>query len=128
MLTTKQKKFVEAYDGSIKKAAEQSGLSYDYCRRLVTKPHILEALRERESTRLNPLIATRQERQTFWTEIMNSQEAEMRDRLKASELLGKSEADFVDRKRHEGSLDVGIAVNTPAKPTVQEWQEMALNG
>ena len=59
--------------------------------------------------------------------LLNSQEAEMRDRLKASELLGTSEAGFVDRKLHEGGLDVGIAVNTPAKPTVQEWQEVTLN-
>ena len=128
MLTAKQKRFVEAYDGSVKKAAKQSGLSYDYCRQMVTKPHIVAALRNRESTRLNPLIATRLERQSFWTEIMKDQAAEMRDRLKASELLGKSEADFIDRRRHEGEVDISVVVNTPAKPTMKEWQEVALNG
>lgn len=128
MLTLKQKKFVEAYDGSIKEASENSGLSYDYCRQLITKPHILTAIRERESTRLNPFIATRQERQNFWTKIMQDEEAEMKDRLKASELLGKSEADFIDRKQYEGGVEVNMIVNTPSKPSISEWQELALNG
>lgn len=126
MLTTKQKIFVESYSGSIKEASKSSGLSYDYCRKIVTKPHILKAIRERESTQLNPLIATRQERQTFWTQTMKDDKADIKDRLKASELLGKSEADFVDRKRHEGGVDIDVLVNTPVKPSVEKWQEMAL--
>lgn len=49
-------------------------------------------------------IATRAERQAFWTEVMADGSQRMNDRLKAAELLGKSEADFVERLQHEGKL------------------------
>ena len=49
---------------------------------------------------MQPVIATRDERQKFWTDVMNSSSEEMRDRLKASELLGKSEADFTENRNH----------------------------
>lgn len=41
-------------------------------------------------------IATRAQRQLFWTEVYKDTQANMSDRLRASELLGKSEADFTD--------------------------------
>jgi hypothetical protein len=43
------------------------------------------------------IIATRKERQEFWTKTMNTKSNGLLLRLKASELLGKSEADFTDR-------------------------------
>lgn len=98
MLTDKQQKFVDCYDGDIKKAAKKAGLSYDYARRLVTKRHIVEAVRNRMDNEIRPeMIATRQERQKFWTDTMKDEEQSMRDRLKASELLGKSEMDFPNK-------------------------------
>ena len=47
---------------------------------------------------LDRFIATRMERQEFWTEIMFAKNEETLTRLKASELLGRSECDFVDRR------------------------------
>lgn len=44
--TDKQRMFIAAWDGNIKTTAEKVGLSYDYCRQLVTKPHIKEALQD----------------------------------------------------------------------------------
>ena len=42
-------------------------------------------------------IANRRARQQFWTEVMMSTDGvNMSDRLRASELLGRSEADFTD--------------------------------
>ena len=43
------------------------------------------------------MIASREERQTFWTAILRDPETELRDRLRASELLGRSEGDFLER-------------------------------
>ena len=97
-LTIKQQKFVDCYDGDTKKAAKVAELSYDYARRLVTKSHILEAIRNRQDTEVRPKeIANRQKRQEFWTQIMDDKKEDTRDRLKASELLGKSEADFPNK-------------------------------
>lgn len=44
-----------------------------------------------------PTIATRLERQEFWTSVLRSEDESMKDRLKAAELLGKSEGDFLER-------------------------------
>jgi len=43
-------------------------------------------------------IANREQRQQFWTRVMSGSEpgCTMGDKLRASELLGKSEADFTD--------------------------------
>lgn len=49
-------------------------------------------------------IATRAERQAFWTQVMCAEKERTADRLKAAELLGRSEADFVERLQHEGKL------------------------
>ena len=72
-------------------------------------------------------IATREQRQAFWSDVMfgnvkqkvvvvvDGQDVEvevpysMRERLKASELLGRSEADFIDRHQHSGFVGVTSA-------------------
>ena len=115
-LTLKQQKFVDCFDGNIKEAAEKSGLSYEYARRMVTKGHILEAIKNRQDTEARPkTIGTRQERQSFWTEVMRNKAAMMRDRLKASELLGKSEADFTENMNHKDADDDIMAYLSPAE-------------
>lgn len=43
-------------------------------------------------------IATKRERQIFWTNTMMDKKESIGDRLRASELLGKAEKDFVDVK------------------------------
>lgn len=46
-------------------------------------------------------VKSREERQEFWTETMDDETVNRRDRLRASELLGKSEADFITVTRDE---------------------------
>lgn len=55
-------------------------------------------------------IANKIDRQTFWTNTMNNSVESMRDRLRASELLGKSEADFTEKIEHSTSDDLGEAI------------------
>lgn len=103
-MTDKQQKFIDCYDGDIKKAAKAAKLSYGYCRRLVTKGHILSAIRKRINTEVRPItIASRQKRQEFWSKTMKDTKQSMRDRLRASELLGKSEMDFPNRMELTGA-------------------------
>ena len=40
-LTTKQQAFVDVYAGDIKEAAKEAGISYNYGRELMTKPHVV---------------------------------------------------------------------------------------
>ena len=107
--TVKQQRFIDCYDGNIKEAADKAGLSYSYARKLGTKRHILEAIRNRQDTEVRPkTIANRQQRQQFWTDTMNDKSEETKDRLKASDLLGKSEADFTENLSHKFPEGCGV--------------------
>lgn len=105
---------MEAYDGNGTAAARLAGYTGNdnvlsvQAARLLRDARVVEALREREASRrphspLGQHIATRAERQAFWTKVMLDVDAELAQRLKASELLGKSEGDFLER------LEVGAA-------------------
>ena len=110
MLTTKQKKFVQCYMGNATEAAKKAGYSEKTANeqgaRLLANVSIKKAIEQREQKQTNKLIATREQRQEFWTKIMYSEEAEMKDRLKSSELLGKSQADFTDKLEVETNGDL----------------------
>ena len=107
--TVKQQRFIDAYDGDIKKAAVKAEITYQYARRCATKSNIMAAIKSRQDTEVRPnTIMNRQQRQEFWTKVAESEDEAMRDRLRASELLGKSNADFV-----EVHLDVKKSVLSP---------------
>ncbi|RKX62180.1 MAG: terminase small subunit [Thermodesulfobacteriota bacterium] len=136
-LTPKQQRFVDFYDGNGEKAARKAGYKGSAAQLRVmasqnlTKPNIQEAIRKREQKRNGEDIATREKRQAFWTRVFQGEEVQdvvigkgedrkivkvppkMADRLKASELLGRSEADFIDR--HELSGKDGKALFTDIK-------------
>ena len=105
-LTAKQQRFVEAYTGNATQAAIAAGYSEKTAPFIgaenLKKPKILAEIKSRETIRSTPLIASRAERQQFWTGVMRDKDQQMRDRLKAAELLGKSEADFVERQEITG--------------------------
>ena len=113
MLTTKQRRFIEAYDGNATKAAIAAGYSPKWADRqaytLIEKNgEIREAIRQREERQRSELIADRVKRQMFWSRIMNDEGEPMAVRLKASELLAKSEGDFLEK--------VAVAQVTPVEP------------
>lgn len=107
-LTEKQRKFVEAYMGKANGNATEAARLAGYSGNRVTleamgrenlgKPRIAEAIKNRQSN--DPLVATREERQKFWTDVMNDKAEDMRNRLRASEILGKASGDFIERIDH----------------------------
>ena len=105
-LNARQRAFVEAYCGNATEAAIAAGYSAKYAGRnadkLLKNTKVQEALKEREDKRLASLIATRERRQRFWTEVMENPNEDMKERLKASELLAKSEGDFIERREITG--------------------------
>lgn len=105
-LTAKQQRFIDAYTGNATAAAIAAGYSEKTAPFIgaenLKKPKILAEIKSRETIRSTPLIASRAERQQFWSSVMRDKEQQMRDRLKAAELLGKSEADFVERQEITG--------------------------
>jgi len=128
-LTTRQLRFVAFYDGNASEAARKAGykgkphtvevIGYQNMK----NPRIIEAIQKREEKRNAEDIASREERQEFWTRIIRGEELQeklvrgknhkrkrvrvlpsMNERLKASELLGRSECDFTDKNILEGAL------------------------
>lgn len=118
-LNAKQRAFVAAYSGNATEAARAAGYSEKTARvqgsQLLTNPDIVAAIREREAKRDNKRVATREDRQAFWTETMRDQGAELNARLKASELLGKSEADFTDNLKHSGAVRCSFSIGLTPK-------------
>ena len=102
-LSDKQLKFIAAYAGNATEAAEIAGYSAPERAgvRNMKNVTICQAIDERRAKEATPYIATRQDRQKFWSETMSNDEVEFPHRLKASELLGKSEGDFLDRVKDE---------------------------
>lgn len=96
-------RFAEAYvehacNGAL--AARIAGYSHkrdrQTARELVTVSYIKDKITEIKEEMRAKNVATRQQRQEFWTQTYQDKDANMSDRLRASELLGKSEADFTD--------------------------------
>lgn len=111
-LTEKQRRFCEAYagnGGNAMAAAKEAGYQKPKQEgaRMLENAGIRAALEDLRRRQTNRAIATREERQSFWTTVMRDNGQMMKDRLKASELLGKCQADFIDRVDHssrDGSL------------------------
>lgn len=103
-LTIKQQRFIDFYDGNATEAARKAGYKHPNIQsaRLLVNVSILTAIKKREEKRNKSVIATREERQAFWTKVLYDKVSKMSDRLKASELLGRSEADFTDNQRISG--------------------------
>ena len=127
-LNHKLQTFVDVYDGDANKAADIAGISQQYGRRLVmstlaagSTPKSKEvqlAIQSRndnatriatDATVVVGKVASRLDRQRFWTKMMTDEDEINSDRLRASELLGKSEADFIDvvKSEHTMRLQLG---------------------
>ena len=113
-LSPKQQAFVVHYAacGNATEAARQAGYSKRYAGqnadKLLKNTNVQAALAALTEKVASERIATATERQEFWTAVMRADknqgfaEAELRDRLKASEHLGKAQLDFIDRKELTG--------------------------
>jgi len=120
-LSEKQLRFIELWTGNATETATLAGYSNakDAGTRCLKNSEICRAIKEKRSKEIKPLIATRQDRQKFWTDVMMDAEEDMKNRLKSSELLGKSEGDFLDRMQLSGDHSNPI-VHRPAAEEMAE--------
>lgn len=115
-LTIKQQRFIDYYDGNATEAARKAGYKgIDNTLAVIGKEnlrklHIKDAIEKRNAEIRNKAIATREERQEFWTTEMNNSINELRDRLAASKLLGQSECDFIQKIQHETPEPIKLEV------------------
>lgn len=110
ILTPFQQRFIDFYDGNGVATARKAGYKGDTqalgvaAYKLLKLPKIKKLIEKRDQLRNNPHIMSRQERQEFWSSIAKDLSKDIKDRLKASELLGRSECDFVEKREISGSL------------------------
>ncbi len=112
-LSPKQQAFVAHYAacGNATEAARRAGYSEGRARVIgsenLTKPAIQVALAALTEKVASERIADVIERQEFWTALMRGEKGGdpemLKLSLKASELLGKAQQDFIDRKELTGA-------------------------
>lgn len=135
-LTAKQRRFVQEYliDLNATQAAIRAGYSKNSARQVGTenlsKPSIKQAIDERLKQIDEEKTADAKEIREFWTRVMRGDEKEtvlrydseghqveteisvsMKDRIKASEMLGKSFAMFTDKVDSNIDMDLHIEVD-----------------
>lgn len=107
-LTIREKQVVEAYDGftPYREIGAKLGITGENVSVIMCRPHVIKAIQEREVTNeiFKPLIASREELQVFWTTIMRDEENGLKDRMKASEYLGKSFGMFVEKIEQKNTV------------------------
>lgn len=107
-LTPKQKAFAEHYAacGNATESARLAGYAEPNKQgpRLLVNVGVAEYIESLTKPAQQRRIATAEERQEWWTKVMLGHEvdADFKDRLKASELLGRAQADFIDRQELTG--------------------------
>lgn len=108
--TSRQKKFAATFDGNATESARRAGYAGDdptlatQGYRLLRNAEVAKLIAAREEGALEKLTLSLVERQQLWSEIAVDRKQSMRDRLKASELLGRSQGDFTDRLEVKGEL------------------------
>ncbi|MDR1520833.1 MAG: hypothetical protein LBU23_11945 [Planctomycetota bacterium] len=65
-------------------------------------------------------VANRKNRQAFLTRIMEDESLDIRDRLRASELLARSEGDFPTRAKNEGSIGISAILEWASRKRAAE--------
>ena len=113
-LSPKQKMFCELYaqSGNATLAAREAGYSEKYANRegcrLLDIPRLAEYIHELARSESSDRIATAVERQEILTSMLRNSEADPKDRLRAIEILGRAQGDFIDRINVTGPTSLSI--------------------
>lgn len=113
-LNERQKRWAEHYaaSGNALQSAIAAGYSKASARsqsdRMLKNAEVQAYLLTLTETASEARIANVAELREFWTATMRGPEQDMKDRLKSSELLGKSMGLFVDKREVSGSVDLGV--------------------
>lgn len=120
-----QRKFVMLFDNdNYHFCAMKLGRAEATLKKWIQEPKIIKAIENRDMVENSDTIMDRQERKEMWSEIARSDLEYTKDRIKASELLGKSECDFSEKRvlEHVGEAAT-VIINTgidraPDQPVV----------
>ncbi len=120
-LNERQQKFCEFYakSGNATDAAIQAGYAVKSAGgnadKLLKNTKVSNYLAELSKNTRTDAIATITDIKEFWTKVLESSEEEMPYRLKASEVLVKSEGGFLDKVEHSGTTVQRVVNVNPTK-------------
>lgn len=120
-LTEKQRKFADYYiaSGNAEQSAIRAGYSEAYARgnahKLVANSCIKIYVEEMNDKLRSERIADMKEIKEFWTETLRNKDIDLRDRLRASEYIAKTNAAFTVKVEN---------VNLNAEMTIEEADEI----
>ena len=105
--TEKQQRFILAYDGNATEAARKAGydgndvtlgaVGYENLK----NPQIKAAIDERMDEIKRKIIGSKLDRQKWLKSITDDESLKLADRLKAAEMLHKTEGDFLQKIEHQ---------------------------
>lgn len=140
----KQRTFIEAFTSDeseeLLMAVRTAGFSGNDTylramgRKMLNDLTVIKAITERDNYResRNGVVATRLERQAFWTDLMRNDDKSahpeydannlpkkinipLGSRIKASELLGRSETDFIEKVDVSGNISISDIIQSSYK-------------
>jgi len=127
-LTPKRQRFVDAYTGEAMGNATEAARIAGYAHpgeegyRLLKNARVQAEVQRLSQPAKQAAIATREERLAFYTAMMRG-DAQDKDRLKAAELLGKVQGDFIERQQVEHSGGAIVVAMTP-----EQTRQLAAEG
>lgn len=116
-ITAKQKMFADEYikTGNAKQSYINAGYSARgnsaeaNASRLLRNDKVLAYIKRRNQEIDKDTIADMTEVKEFWTNLLRDKETDTKDRLKASELIAKTNGAFLDRIENSGIIKIDIA-------------------
>ena len=113
-LNPRQKKFAELYAATGNATQSAIGAGYSpksagvNADKLLKNTNIQAYLRTMTEADRASRIATVEELREFWTATLRDGGHEMKDRLKASDMLGKSLGVFIEKREHSGGMKIEV--------------------
>ena len=113
-LNARQKKFADEYiiTGNITQSAIKAGYSESYADsqgyRLLGIVGMKEYIQERNRQLDKEKIADMQEVHEFWANILRDEELDVSDRIRVSELIGKTNGAFLSRVEQTGDMKIKV--------------------
>lgn len=126
-LNIKQRRFADYYietgnatDSYLRAGYEATGNAAEVnASRLLRNAQVLEYIKERNEQLDVEFIADITETKRFWTELLRDENADMKDRLKASEYIAKTNGAFVEKRELQGGFSNKITFGF-VDPTVSD--------
>ena len=76
---------------------------------------LADYVKDRDALLEKPRIATMEEVNAFWSQVMRSDEEKTSDRLKASELRARAAGAFIEKVEHSGEMKVEATMSLSDK-------------